>query len=72
MNAKPHFSSLPLHCTCMAMWLLTQGDSDILTPEGYTNIDAFSTPDDLESYSPIDDPFMKYAEDPPVLIAWVP
>jgi len=54
----------------MAMWLGTQGESDLLTPEGYTNIDAFSTPDGSESYSPLtDDPFMKYVEDPPALIA---
>ena len=55
--------------TPMDMWLSTQDESDLLTPEGYTNIDAFSTPDGLESYSPTDDPFMKYAEDPPALIA---
>jgi hypothetical protein len=46
-----------------------RGESDLLTPEGYTNVDAFSTPDGSESYSIVDDPFMKYAEDPPALIA---
>ena len=56
----------------MDMRMLTQGDSDLLTPEGYMNIDGFSTPDDPEDYPLTDDPFMKYAEDPPVLIAWVP
>ena len=53
--------------TRMGMWPF--GGSKI-TPEGYTNVDAFSTPDDRpKSSSPTNDPFMKYAEDPPVLIA---
>ena len=51
------------------MWSETQEDSNLLTPEGYPNVDAFSTPDWSESYSPTDDPFMKYTEDPPALIA---
>jgi len=51
------------------MWLLTQGESDLLTPQGYTNVDALSTPDVSESYSLTDDPLMKYVEDPPALIA---
>jgi len=56
--------------TLMDMWLGTQGGSDLLTPEGYTNIDAFSILDETESYSPLaDDPFMECAEDPPALIA---
>ena len=57
----------------MDMWLSTQDRSGQLTPDGYTNVDAFSTPDDLESggWSPTDDPFMKYSEDPPALIACV-
>ena len=61
-----HTSDYHIH---MDIWLVTQGESDLLTPEGYTNIDAFSTPDGFESYSPTDDPFMKYTEDPPALIA---
>jgi hypothetical protein len=57
----------------MDMWLSTQDGSGQLTPDGYTNVDTFSTPDDLESggWSPTDDPFMKYSEDPPALIACV-
>jgi len=55
--------------TPMDMWLGTQGESDLLIPEGYTNVDVFSTPDGSESYSLTDDPFMERAEDPPVLIA---
>jgi hypothetical protein len=51
------------------MYIQWRGESDLLTPEGYTNVDAFSTPDGSESYSIVDDPFMKYAEDPPALIA---
>jgi len=53
----------------MDMWLLTKGDSGQLSPDLYTNADAFSTPDDLESWSPTEDPFMKYSDDPPALIA---
>jgi len=53
--------------TPMDMWLGTQGESDLLTPEGY--IDAFPTPDGSESCSLADDPFTEHAEDPPVLIA---
>ena len=53
----------------MNTWLLTRGGSDLLTPKGRTNVDAFSTPDGSESYSLPDDPFMKYTEDPPALIA---
>ena len=55
----------------MDMWLLTQDESGQLTPDGYTNIDTFSTPDGFESLSPADDPFSKYSEDPPALIACV-
>ena len=57
--------------TPMNMWSGTQDESDLLTPEGYTKIDAFSTFDGSESYSltGTDDPFMKYTEDPPALIA---
>ena len=55
----------------MDMWLVNQDEFDQLTPEGYTNINAFSTPDDLEGYTPIEDPFLKYSEDPPALIACV-
>lgn len=55
--------------TPMNTWSGTQDESDLLTPEGYTNIDAFSTLDGSESYSLADDPFMKYTEDPPALIA---
>lgn len=56
----------------MAMWLVNQDES--VTPEGYTSINAFSVPDDLESYPPalgVEDPFSKYSEDPPALIAYV-
>lgn len=66
LNGTPHF---PHYHTHMDTWLSIQDESNLLTPEGYTNIDAFSTPDSLESYSSTDDPFMKYAEDPPALIA---
>jgi len=62
-------ATLSLYQTCMTM--LTQGESDLLTPEGYTNVDTFSTPDDFESYSPTNDPILKYTEDPPALIACV-
>jgi len=68
LNGKPHFSYYQAR---MAMMLLTQDESDLLTPEGYTNINAFSTSDDFESYSPTDDPILKYTEDPPALIAYV-
>ena len=53
----------------MDMWLKTQDESGQLPPGGYTNTDTFSTPDDLESWSPTDDPFTKYSDDPPALIA---
>ena len=58
----------------MEMWLTNQDEFDHLTPEGYTNINAFSTPDDPESRSPVlaaEDPFSKYSDDPPALIACV-
>jgi len=55
----------------MDMWLVNQDEYGQLTPEGYTNIDAFSTPDGLESYSPTHDPFLSCSEDPPALIACV-
>jgi len=53
----------------MDMWLGTQGGSDLLTPEGYTNINAFSILDESESDALTDDPFLECAEDPPVLVA---
>ena len=55
----------------MSMWLVNQDEFDYLTPEGFTNINPFSTPDDLESYPPTEDPLLKYTEDPPALIAYV-
>jgi hypothetical protein len=55
----------------MDAWLITQDELGHLTPDGFTNADALSTPDDLESWSPTEDPFLKYSEDPPALIACV-
>ena len=55
----------------MATWLESKDKPDQLTLEGFTNIDSFSTPDDLESWSPTEDLISKYAEDPPALIAYV-
>ena len=52
------------------MLLFTQSESDPPTPKGHTSIEAFSMPGDgFESYSPANDPFTRYVEDPPALIA---
>ena len=40
-------------------------------PDGYISDDVFTVSDDLESYSPTQDPFLKYSQDPPALIACV-
>lgn len=53
----------------MDMWVLTQDDSGRLASDDYTGSDTFSTPEDLESWSSTDDPFMNHSEDPPALIA---
>ena len=55
----------------MDMWLLDKDEFEHVTPEDYATIDGFSTPDGVESYSPSEDPFLKYSEDPPALIACV-
>ena len=65
----PHTTYAFRYRTPMDMWLGTQGGSDLLTPEGYTNINAFSILDESESDPLTDDPFVECAEDPPVLIA---
>ena len=46
---------------------------DMPTPNGYASDDVFSMTDDLESCSqtPVEDPFSKYSDDPPALIAYV-
>ena len=53
------------------MWLVSRDEFAYLTPEGFTSINPFSTPDDLESYSPTEDLFLKYSEDPPAFIVYV-
>ena len=60
-------TSLPI----MPMWLANQDEFDYLTPEGFTSINPFSAPDDLEDYIPIEDPLLNNSEDPPALIACV-
>jgi len=50
---------------------LNQDEFEHLSPDDYSNNDPFSTSDDLESYSPTEDPFLKYSQDPPALIAYV-
>ena len=46
---------------------------DMSTPNGCAGDDAFSMADDLESCSqtPVENPFSKYSDDPPALIACV-
>ena len=53
------------------MRLETENKTDQLALEGNTSKDAFSTPDDLESLSSAEDLILKYAEDPPALVAYV-
>jgi hypothetical protein len=55
----------------MNLQLVTQNEPDQLMLEGYTNVNAFSFPDGLESWSPTEDKFLKYVDDPPALIACV-
>jgi hypothetical protein len=56
------------------MRLSNQDEPDHHITDGYASDEAFSTvSDDLESYAPAGDSFLKYSklEDPPVLIACV-
>ena len=75
LNKDPELSRAPPHILHhhihMKMWRADQGEFDHLTPEGYTAIDAFSTPNGVGSYSPSERRLVKYYEDPPALIACV-
>lgn len=48
-----------------------QDEFEHLSPDDCWSNDPFSTSDGFESYSPTEDPFLKYSQDPPALIACV-